>query len=63
MCLLGICWGLKLFTRGDFKTIRLQLAGFVLTMAAGILGSGLIQRKCKFPFVAETCLTKSLMAT
>lgn len=38
-------------TRRDPETIRLQLAGIVLSTPGGGLGSGIGQRKFKFPVV------------
>ena len=37
--------------KGDLETIRLQLAGVVLSMAGSVLGSGTVQRKFKFSVV------------
>ena len=39
----------------DFETIRLQLSGVVLNMAAGVLGSGTVQSKFKFS-VVQRCV-------
>ena len=38
-------------TRGDLETIRLQLAGVVLSMAGSVLGPGTVQRKFRFSVV------------
>ena len=38
-------------TRRDPETIRLQLAGIVLSNTGAVLGSGIAQRKFKFPVV------------
>ena len=38
-------------TRRDPETIRLQLAGIVLSTTGAVLGSGIAQRKFKFPVV------------
>lgn len=42
-------------TRGDFETVRLQLAGVVLNTVGGVLGSGTIQRKLKIS-VVQRCV-------
>ena len=37
--------------KGDLETIRLQLAGVVLSMAGSVLGPGTVQRKFRFSVV------------
>ena len=48
--LVRVCNGC-IVTRGDLETIKLQLAGVVLNMAVGVLGSGMLQRKSKFSVI------------
>ena len=52
--LVRVCNGC-IVTRGDLETIKLQLAGVVLNMPGGVLGSGTVQSKFKFS-VVQRCV-------
>ena len=60
--LVRVCNGC-IVTRGDLETIKLQLAGVVLNMPGGVLGSGTVQRKCKFSVCRDSPQTRSSVAT